>query len=248
MSEEKDVFETISDQLVGLAGKIGTTFEAGRLAEYNDFWDAYQQNGNKTSYTYAFAKEGWNNGTFKPKHPIIAVGDASYMFDNCGLVDFDFVENGIEMDLSSATSLTYIFRECKGIKRLGVIDCNGCKNLNRLFYGCRVVTIDKFIVNENITYSNTFDYASALENITIEGVIGNSISFSDCKDLTKKSIINIIACLDTTEGRSATSITLSKTAVDNAFEGASNDDGFGNDEFNNICATARTNNWTISLI
>lgn len=195
MSEEKDVFETISDQLVGLAGKACDLVERGRKAEYNDFWAAYQENGNRTSYTYAFAKEGWNNGTFKPKYPIIAVGDASYMFDGCGLVDFDFVANEIEMDLSSATSLTYIFRECKGIKRLGVIDCNGCKNLNRLFYSCKVVTIDKFIVNENITYSNTFDYASALENITIEGVIGqNGFNVSFCP-LTHDSLMSIINAL-----------------------------------------------------
>lgn len=51
----------------------------GKSQEYNRFWDAYQQNGNRTNYTQGFSGYGWTDETFKPKYPIIA-NDARYMF------------------------------------------------------------------------------------------------------------------------------------------------------------------------
>ena len=200
MSEEKTIFKTISEQLVDLGKKIGQVFEIGRKAEYDAFWDAFQNNGNRTNYTYAFINN-WTAEIFKPKYPIIAVGDASYMFDKCKIgnqetPDFDFVENGVILDTSGATSLTYMFRECKGIKRVGTIDCTSIpKDINRTFSWCDVVTIDKLVVKETLKYDNPFAGASYLENITIEGIIGNNISFGDCTKLTKDSLLSIIAAL-----------------------------------------------------
>lgn len=169
-------------------------YEAGQKAEYDRFWDNFQENGNRTNYQYGFKSKGWTNENFKPKYPIKPT-DGSYIFDDIGLSDFDFVEKGIILDTSKATTLTYMCREAKGIKRLGVIDCSACKDLNRLFYGCYVVTIDNFIVKESLTYSSTFIYAGRLENIRVSGVIGNDISFDSCNKLTHDSLMSIINAL-----------------------------------------------------
>ena len=47
-------------------------FDAGKKAEYDAFWDTFQNNGNRTTYSYAFygSAVGWNDTTFNPKYPI----------------------------------------------------------------------------------------------------------------------------------------------------------------------------------
>lgn len=189
---------------------------------YDTFWDSFQQNGQRTYYYSSFRTSGWNSENFKPKYPIVVVGDASYMFDNSDIgnqdeADFDFVEEGIELDLRGATLLTYAFRSCHGIKRLGVIDCTGCQNINRVFYSCRVVTIDKLVVHENLTYSSVFDYALRLQNITIDGTIAkNGLDFKSCQQLSKASIESIINALSTET--SGLTVTISQEAVDKIHE------------------------------
>ena len=176
------------------SGGYDIGYEDGKKSEYDAFWDVYQENGNRTKYNYGFFGKGWTNENFKPKYPIIMVGDGSYVFSDAAFDNFDFVENGIILDTSGATTLTYCFRQSK-VSRLGTIDCRNCTNLNRLFYGCSVVTIDNFIVKESVTYDNTFVYANRLENIKINGVIGNNISFKDSTKLSHDSLMSIIGAL-----------------------------------------------------
>lgn len=230
----------VTGHAAGLTAGVGQ----GKQEASDLFWDTFQENGGRTRYNYAFSSQGWTNALFKPKYPIVAVGDAGYMFDGCGLVDFDFVEKGIVLDTSGATSLTYAFRNCKGLKRLGVLDCTGCKDLNRLFYSCAVESIDRFIVSENITYSVPFEYATHLKNITVEGVVGNTVSFSYCP-LSRKSVQSIMAALsDTAAGKT---VTFRKTAVDTAFETAEGaSDGSTSEEWLALVATKP--NWTVSLV
>ena len=240
---EKLIIIAENEQKVYKAGYNKGKLEGIGNNRYDTFWDAYQNYGKRRNYTYAFSYEGWNNTTFNPKYPIIAIGNASYMFDNCQVADFDFIEKGITFDTSGATSLTYAFRQCKGISRIGTIDCTGCSELNRTFYGCKMPVIDNFIVHENLTYTNTFDYAT-IKDITVSGTIGKNGFKLTASTLAKNSIVSIINALSTTT--SGLAITLSKTAVDNAFatsDGAA--DGSVSEEWLSLIATK--SNWTISL-
>ena len=47
-------------------------FEAGKKAQYDAFWDRYQDYGDRRDYTMLFAGAGWTPETFKPKYKIIA--------------------------------------------------------------------------------------------------------------------------------------------------------------------------------
>lgn len=38
-------------------------YEAGRINQHNNFWNAFQSNGNRTHYEYAFYGNGWKNET-----------------------------------------------------------------------------------------------------------------------------------------------------------------------------------------
>lgn len=52
----------------------------GKQAEYDRFWDAYQQNGNRNNYSYAFY--GWNKSLFNPKYDFVMRYGAYYTFQS----------------------------------------------------------------------------------------------------------------------------------------------------------------------
>lgn len=227
----------IATKLTTVAENQQKVYDAGKKAEYDRFWDTYQQNGERTKYSYAFS-EGWNNDTFRPKYPIRAT-DASYMFDGCGVTDFDFVERGVQLDLSAATTLTYMCRKAKGITHMGVLDTRNAgkiTRLNRLFYGCRIQTIDEFIVDRETKYDNTFIYATQLKEIRISGEIAqDGLSFADCGLLSRESLDSVIQALSgTTTGLT---VSFNKAAVNAAYT---------TDDWNAL--VDQKSNWTFTLL
>jgi hypothetical protein len=107
-----------------------------------------------------------------------------------------------------------------------------------LFASSWVVTIPLLIVRETAVINGWFNSTTRLENITIDGVIPQSIAFAQSTKLNKASIQSIISHLSDTA--SGMTLTLSKMAVNNAFEGGST-----GDEWLNLVSTKP--NWTISL-
>ena len=54
----------------GLSEGISQGIEQGKQAEYDRFWDEYQQGGKRSSYSYGFAGTAWTDETLNPKYPI----------------------------------------------------------------------------------------------------------------------------------------------------------------------------------
>ena len=176
-------------------------FDAGKQAEYDAFWDVYQQNGTRLDHLGAFAGVGWSNGNFKPKYDIKP--SATYMMFRGALISGDLVDAlsklGVSLDFSECTDVRYTFMSSQ-ITRLGVIDLSSATLTENMFNGARQLrTIDKLILKADgsQTFSSFFNNTSALENITIEGFIGNNISFSSCTKLTHDSLMSIINHLQT---------------------------------------------------
>lgn len=164
----------------------------GKEAEYDAFWDVFQNYGDAygANYYYAFAYDRFTDENFNPKYDIIC-----------------------SSAVASARSIFYgsntITDTKKPIRVLG-------NNMLATFYNSKaLVTIRKLIVNTNITYSTTFDGCSSLQNIEFEGTIGKDISFKDSAKLTKASITDIINALSNTT--SGMTLTLSGIALTNAF-------------------------------
>ncbi len=184
---------------------------AGKVAEYDNFWDNYQANGNRTAYNYGFAYWGWTDETYKPKYKPMP-SNASYMYNNTRITD-----TKIDVDFSNATNMTYTFVGAYYVKNIGVVDTRSAKNsITQLFAYCRALqTIDKLILLDDgsQTFLNVFLENNALQNIVIEGVIGNSISFQH-SPLSAKSLVSVVEHLsDTATGKTAT---FKQTATDNA--------------------------------
>jgi hypothetical protein len=174
-----------------LAGGYGEGYEAGKQAEYDRFWDMYQQNGNRISYQYAFGGAGWVDGIFNPKYSLAVLDSSNYMFASTGLTDISHLPR-----MKTMYGCGYMFFQAVALTHIGEIEIGTTKlALNGMFQGAtKLHTIDKLIVKSGTTYSSTFTGCTSLANITFEGVIEQSINLQACP-LTVASMKNIIACL-----------------------------------------------------
>ncbi len=155
-SEMSDSVERLALEYASLGDKngyergkeegIAQGIEQGKQAEYDAFWDAFQINGNKRYYNYAFAYEGWTDANYNPKYPIYCSNSSSAAGNNI-----------FRSSLITDTKVPV------------TIEGNG----QGAFYTCSMRIIRKLIVTENTSYSNMF-YATPIEEITIEGVIGRT--------------------------------------------------------------------------
>lgn len=163
--------------------------EQGKQAERDWFWDTMQQNGNRTDYLYAFAGNIWSDETYDPKHTITPTTNAQLMYAYSRITD-----TKVDIDMTAATT---------------IYNC-----AEAFSNAMQLKTIRKLIVDERIPMHNHFTGCTALQNITIEGVIARNVNVSACP-LTRASIENVVGALsDTVTGRTATFKT---AAVDAAF-------------------------------
>lgn len=148
------------------------------LPDYNGYWDAYQENGNRTQYAYAFSGESWTDQNYNPKYPINVTGQSAFSAFSHSLI----TDTKVDIDISTAT------------------------DVGQLFFGCyNLKTIRKLIVsNETPALTNAFAGCTALENITIEGQISKSISFADSPLLTEASVLSILNALKPISGQTIT--------------------------------------------
>ena len=192
---------SIAEKLTAIAENEQKVFDAGKRAEYDAFWDAAQNNGSRTNYTYSFAGPLWEAKTFKPKYDM-RPQNASMMFHTTN-IDGDLVEVlkncGVVLDTTESTSVSQMFAYAAYLTRVGVFDTRKAGSLQMMFYGCtKLVTIDKLILKDDGSQNvqNAFYNVAALENITIEGKIGYSgLALNTAPKLTHESLMSFINAL-----------------------------------------------------
>ena len=236
--------------------------EEGKKAEYDAFWDAYQNNGRRANYQYAFRSgygfNCWGKTNFKPKYDIIPTGTdvAMSIFENFGR-DGEGAVNmvtlfqglGITLDTSKAKgNFGQAFRG-DGVSRWGVIDLSQATNTHNIFYGNgnpKLTRIDKIVCSASTPWvNNSFQNQSQLTYIRFEGVIGNTINFQWQTKLDRESIDSVIWVLSPTA--SGKTLTLSKTAVNKAYETSEGaNDGSNSSEWLERLDVSQ--NWTITLV
>lgn len=173
----------------------GGNFDEGKQAAYNEFWDNFQDNGNRVNYERAFS--GFTVETFKPKYDIKPT-HVYGMFWGCQMnIDLQakLDELGIVLDFSNSgygNGSNYIFSGSK-FTRIGVVNTTNWKsNVPQTFQNCsQLITIDKLILREDgaQAFTQTFTSCSKLENISIEGKIGQDCAFNYSKNLTRDSLV-----------------------------------------------------------
>ena len=249
---------SIAEKLVTIAENQQNVFDAGKKSEYDEFWDLFQDKGNRTEYSNAFWR-GFTNVNFKPKYsmsPTVAAnmfwgarikGDLEQILKDCG----------VTLDFSKATDIRYLFSQCQ-FTVVPELDFTGCNTSSTANYSSvfgwnnAIETIRKVILpnDGSMGFNYWFSSATNLKNITFEGTIGKTISFQNSTKLSKASIENIVSCLS--ETATGQTLTFSKTAVNSAFAtstGAA--DGSTSAEWIALI-TPKSNSynglWTISLV
>ena len=157
---------------------------------YDEFWDAYQQNGQRGAWANAFYNIGWDDISYNPKYPIKGGrGENCYaMFGYSAITD-----TKVDIDMSMAGQTGSFFVSCFYLK-----------------------TIRHIKIHENETFTSWFTNCNALENITFDGTIAqNGLNLQWSTKLSRASIENIIGCLS--PNTTGLTVTLSKTAKEAAF-------------------------------
>lgn len=200
-------------------------YEAGQKAEYDRFWDNYQNYGNSKSYRGAFSGQGWTAETFKPKYtPIRLVGGGGvrmfWEFSGKRTEERTSIDDSI-VDFSECTDMTYAFAD--STFDTVILNCSNAKTMVSTFnmgngtsYGIREIYIK--VTDLCTSFSSAFDYNFNLEKImfTEDSVIGANISFAKSNKLTHESLMSIINALKDYSGTGTTrTLTLHATSKAN---------------------------------
>lgn len=211
--------------LDGIAENIPAVYEAGKKAERNEFWKVLTNNGAKQSYYYTFSEKLWTKDNFKPTCNIVPTeAERTFYYHNRGGVAYDLAQQledcGVKLDMSNNTTGSYTFcyaaltRIPEIDQRKSIFTCMFRQNSSNT----KLVTIDKIICSSNgdQAFTQTFDGCSKLKNVTFEGVIGRTISFS-ASPLSVESMKSIISCLKDysgTENEGTYTVTFSSACKD----------------------------------
>jgi hypothetical protein len=186
----------IAEKLTIIAENEQKVYDAGKQSEYDRFWDTYQDYGKRTNYGGAFFGIGWNNETFKPKYDIFPSGSAINLFRNSNITgDLKKLldDLGIALDTSQTKSFEYSFFQST-FESLPLIDMsydgNTAVTLSNVFAQNLNLKKLPIKVSEYTKFTNVFAQCTALQDLQIAGTIGqNGFSVSDCKSLTKDSML-----------------------------------------------------------
>ena len=218
--DDSTSFFTTDTAGVLLTVEYSSDYNAGQKNAYDAFWDAYQQNGNRTDYEYAFAGLGWTSESFKPKYPI-APTVMNQMFNSFKAVTDLTNPAGVSFDFTKITGgANYAFTS-SAITKLPKISCKkNSLGAGYLFYIARSLTTvtelelpDTAMTSSQAT-TQTFTSCTALENIKITGVIANTgFDLHWSTKLTIESLTSILSALSKDSGIAAgKSITLPTAA------------------------------------
>lgn len=179
-------------------------FDNGRQAEYNEFWDKYQNFGGRDDYSMAFGGVGWNNKTFRPKYDIIGY-NFSNIFNGCGITNLKECLNscGIIFDTTAATVASNVFSNSSITDVPSIYDVASSTTLNWFYSAANVKNVEKYVFKKDGSqaWGNTFQFANSLQNIVFEGAIGkNGFNIQWSKFLSKDSILSILNCLQDKTG------------------------------------------------
>ena len=207
---------SIADKLNTIAENQVAVFDAGADSEREAFWNAYTKNGTRTNYNYGFYSTGWDDVSFRPTRNIV-INTANSTFRGCAVTDMVAILNecGVTLDFSKCTVFTSTFYGMT-TTTLPVIDTSSCGALTTIFASmANLVSIEKLILKSNgaTTFSSIFQSTPNLEEIRIEGAIGNNgFSVSPCTKLSHDSLMSIIDHLKDYAGSGSTyTLTLGTT-------------------------------------
>ncbi len=222
ITELKPYLSNIADKLKSLLGitdkinaqdfveKIDEVYGQGKKSQYDEFWDDYQLNGNRTNYDGAFYGDGWSDRNFNPKYPMKPTSVYRMFYNSHNVTDY----SKFDIDFSNFTGNFDQVFYANGAKKVGVIDLSSATQMMNCFQYSSIETIEKIILKEDGSqsiYSNSFNYAMKLKNIAFGGKIGCSIQFPNSSLLSYESIMGEQGIVNALKDYSGTTSTYTLT-------------------------------------
>lgn len=188
----------------------------GKQAEYDRFWDAYQQNGKKTDYDNCFGGTGWAEATFNPKYDIHHINGNSYMmFRKCGITN---LEEAIKASGKSVTidsyRLQYTFQYSQTLQVIGgIVFTVPLTHIDGAFQYCnKLKKIQTLQISENAIKLD-FNNIPLLEDVSFTGTIPVNITFANSPNLTFDSVQSIIDHLKDLSGQTSQKVTFHSSVI-----------------------------------
>lgn len=230
---------SIAEKLATIADNEQKIYDAGVAKCWDDFWEQFQDGGNRTGYDYAFRR--WRAEYIRPKYKVVPTGtNNTYFFENCR--NLKIVESAyFDMSQMLIGNGVYdehdcVFRYCYELLEVEDIGMKSGGYEQTWRYCEKLKKIAVMRVNTESTFRHVFTDCYALEDITIDGVIGqNGLDLHWSTKLTADSIRSLINALSAET--TGLTVTLSQAAREAAFT---------DEEWAALIATKT--NWTISLI
>ena len=225
--------------------KIDAVYNAAAQKAYDDFWDGFQWNGNRTFYEMAF-KNWHTDGLCRPKYKVSIVSPSRdiQMFDNntditeIKAADYDFSQ-GSSGDNSNGAGHFATFRGCVNLLYVEDVGMKAGYYYHTFRNCSKLHSIGKLRFNLTTKEEGAFGSCRALKNISFEGTVGKSIAFLD-SPLTADTMKSLLDHLDTADSDSARTVTV-KTAVKTAY-----DEKYG--DWDAKAAEFAAHSWTFALV
>ena len=190
---------------------VADGIEQGKQAEYDRFWDAFQDNGNRTVYDYAF-RDWAGCEEIKPKYPIRTKGLYNTFF-RC----FKLKQLPKEIyPIDGSFDICYAaFAQCYELEKIEFdmpIKTTNLSGMSSIFSQCyKLVSIGKITVDGlPYDFTSTFYMCNALENVTFGGTIAGNLSFYHSPKLSLDSVQSAIDAMQDRTGTTALTLTLHK--------------------------------------
>lgn len=190
----------------------------GKQAEYDRFWDTFQQSGARTGYAYAFYGVGWTDNNFSPKYDITS-NTGEGMFRNSAIENLVQIleNNGVKLIVNSAS--LYYFANTAKVKEFPELGSE-ITNLENSFSYSAVVGIEKLNLSTTASCrcTNAFRGCDDLKEIRFnDGARPTSLNLQWSVNLSRESLENVISSIADDH---TTTITVSAAAVAAAFPDA----------------------------
>lgn len=189
---------TIAEKLTTIAENEQKVYDKGHEKGMRKFWECFTVNGNRSAYNGAFMNTDFS-GTTLPSDlfkPCQASFGAFQLYVGSSLpLGLNFSKVPMGTNITTCTGYRLFFN-AENIEEVYDIQLPAQATIQSMFEGCTSLKkIDKLTVKSLTQFTNTFRNCNALTDITINGTIGQSISFiySPLSVASMKSVISHLA-------------------------------------------------------
>lgn len=218
---------SIAEKLTVIAENEQRVYDSGVDEGEGNIWDEIQgANGTRTDYDCFFRR--WQSDYIRPKHKVVPKRGTGTIDKNLRSVFedakikkieseyFDFSNMVFDASIDTTNCIYAFFRKCSLLEEIEDIGLKA-GGYYQTFNRCpKLHTIAVMRCVKDGTYSGPFTQCYELANITIEGEIGNDITFKDCSKLTIESLKSIITALvdySGTDSEYAYTLTLNNACI-----------------------------------